>query len=96
VLFYTGAGLFLDRGRPTARHYWPGGDPLGKRLLMGPELEQTLTVIGVVPDTRYRDLRDARPSIYFPLRQSLFPDAPMALAIRTSGSRPSWCRQSGA
>ena len=69
----------------AARHYWSGGDPIGKRVRMGAELERTLTVIGVVPDTRYRDLREARPSIYFPLRQSFFPFAPMALAIRTSG-----------
>jgi hypothetical protein len=53
---------------------------------MGPQLERTLTVVGVVPDTRYRDLRDARPSVYFPLRQSFFPYLPMTLAIRTSSS----------
>jgi len=69
----------------AARHYWPGQDPIGKRLRMGADLERTVTVIGVVPDTRYRDLREARPSVYFPLRQSFFPFAPMALAIRTSG-----------
>ena len=40
---------------------------------------------GVVPDTRYRDLREARPSIYFPLDQSFFPFAPTSLAIRTDG-----------
>jgi ABC-type antimicrobial peptide transport system permease subunit len=68
----------------AARHYWPGQDPVGKRLTMGPELEWA-TVIGVVPDTRYRDLRNARPSIYFPLRQSLFPYVPMTLAVRTNG-----------
>ncbi len=71
----------------AARHYWPGQDPIGKRLRMGAALERTVTVIGVVPDTRYRDLRDARPSVYFPLRQSFFPFAPLALAIRTSGAR---------
>jgi putative ABC transport system permease protein len=38
-----------------------------------------------VADTRYRDLREARPSIYFPLRQSSFPVAPMTLAIRAEG-----------
>src|SRR5205809_2866723 len=70
----------------AARHYWPGQDPIGKRLRMGADLERTVTVIGVVPDTRYRDLRDARPSVYFPLRQSFFPFAPLALAIRTSGA----------
>ncbi len=71
--------------RSAARHYWPGEDAIGKRLRMGAELERTVTVIGVVPDTRYRDLRDARPSVYFPLRQSFFPFAPTALVIRTSG-----------
>jgi len=70
----------------AARHYWPGQDPIGKRLRMGADLERTVTVIGVVPDTRYRDLREARPSVYFPLRQSFFPFAPLALAIRTSGA----------
>jgi putative ABC transport system permease protein len=69
----------------AARHYWPGQDPVGKRLRMGPELEWTGTVVGVVPDTRYRDLRSARPSIYFPLRQSFFPYVPMTLAVRTNG-----------
>src|SRR5436190_834869 len=70
----------------TARLYWPAADPIGKRLRMGEKLDQVFTVVGVVPDTRYRDLRDARPSIYFPLRQSFFPFAPWTLAIRTTGS----------
>jgi putative ABC transport system permease protein len=39
----------------------------------------------VVPDTRYRDLREARPSVYFPLRQPFFPFEPVTLAIRTMG-----------
>ncbi|HKA58637.1 MAG TPA: ABC transporter permease [Gemmatimonadales bacterium] len=69
----------------AAQHYWGGNDPIGRRLKVGPKLDRTLTVIGVVADTRYRDLRDTRPSIYFPLRQSFFPFAPMTLAIRTSG-----------
>lgn len=78
-----GAPLAVVVSQSTAQHYWPGDDPIGKRLMMGPERDRTATVIGVVPDTRYRDLRDARPSIYFPLRQSFFPFAPTALAIRT-------------
>jgi predicted permease len=69
----------------AARHFWPGGDPIGKRLFMGSKAVDTLTVVGVVPDTRYRDLRDARPSIYFPLHQASFLPVPMALAIRASG-----------
>lgn len=80
-----GAPPVVVISQSVARHYWPGADPLGKRLRMGPELERTVTVVGVVPDTRYRDLRDARPSVYFPLRQSFFPYVPMTLAIRTTG-----------
>jgi predicted permease len=70
----------------AARHYWARDDPIGKRLRMGDDLDRAFTVIGVVPDTRYRDLREARPSIYFPLDQSFFPFAPTALAIRTDSS----------
>jgi predicted permease len=80
----AGAPPVVVVSQSAARSYWPIADPIGQRLRMGPELEQTLTVVGVVPDTRYRDLRDARPSVYFPLRQSFFPFAPLALAIRTS------------
>jgi predicted permease len=69
----------------TARHFWPGEDPIGRRLTMGRNQERKFTVVGVVPDTRYRELRTARPSIYFPLRQSFFPYAPLNLVMRTSG-----------
>jgi putative ABC transport system permease protein len=70
----------------AARHYWPGATPLGQRLGFGPGPNGFVTMIGIVPETRYRALREARPSIYFPLRQSIFPFAPMSLAIRTTGS----------
>lgn len=69
----------------AARHYWPNGDAIGKRLRMGARLDESFTVVGVVPDTRYRDLREARPSIYFPLRQPFFPFAPTTLAILADG-----------
>jgi predicted permease len=82
-----GAPPVVVVSRSTARHYWPGEDPIGKRLRMGPRADaRGLTVVGVVPDTRYRDLREARPSIYFPLRQSFFPFTPTTLVVRTSGA----------
>jgi predicted permease len=80
------APLAVVVSQSAAQHYWPGDDPIGRRLTMGPNGGRTFTVIGVVPDTRYRDLRDARPSIYFPLAQSFFPFAPTRLAIRTAES----------
>jgi putative ABC transport system permease protein len=69
-------------GQSTAQHFWPHADAIGKHMLMG---DDTLTIVGIVPDTRYHDLRDAPPSIYFPLRQSPFPFVPTVLAIRTTG-----------
>ena len=69
----------------AARHYWRSEDPIGKRLLMGTETPRSFTVVGVVSDTRYRELREARPSIYFPLRQAFFPFTATTLAIRTRG-----------
>ncbi|HVS16462.1 MAG TPA: ABC transporter permease [Thermoanaerobaculia bacterium] len=50
------APLAVVVSQSTARHYWPGEDAIGKRLTMGGDLERTFTVVGVVPDTRYRDL----------------------------------------
>ena len=66
----------------AAHSYWPGANPIGKRLARG--TADFLTVVGVVQDTHYRDLRNPRPSIYFPLRQSLFPSSvPTTLVIAT-------------
>ncbi|HEY7394286.1 MAG TPA: ADOP family duplicated permease, partial [Gemmatimonadaceae bacterium] len=68
----------------VARHYWPGGDPVGKRFLLG-DSTNIVQVIGVVPDLRYRELRVARASVYFPLAQSKFPFVPSVVVIRASG-----------
>jgi predicted permease len=88
--------LFDDRDREgappvvvvsesTARDHWPDQDPIGKVLVLGPKREKRFEVVGVVADTRYRELRQARPSVYFPLRQSEFPFSLSTLAIRTDG-----------
>lgn len=79
-----GAPPVVVLSESAARYFWPRGDAIGKHVV-GSEPKRTLTVVGVVPDTRYRDLRDARATIYYPLRQSFFPFAPTNLAIRTSG-----------
>jgi predicted lysophospholipase L1 biosynthesis ABC-type transport system permease subunit len=66
----------------AARHYWPGENPIGRRMDGGSG--SLVTVIGVVPDTRYRDLRDPHSTMYFPLAQSPFPFPPTTLLIRTT------------
>ena len=76
-----GSPLVVVISEAAARHYWPGADPIGRRVRVGGG--GFATVIGLVPDTRYHDLRDPRPSLYFPLAQSAFPVAPLTLAVRT-------------
>src|SRR5437588_7002727 len=80
-----GAPPVVVIGESVARLYWGTADPIGKRLRIGEHLERAVSVVGVVPDTRYRDLREARPSVYFPMRQPFFPFEPVTLAIRTTG-----------
>jgi putative ABC transport system permease protein len=80
-----GAPAVVVLSESAARNFWPGADPIGKRVMSGPKLEWMATVVGIVSDTRYRDLREARPSVYFPLRQLPFPFAPLTLAVRTAG-----------
>ena len=88
----TGGRSFTDADRASsplvaivnesfANHFWPGQSAIGKRIVR----DGMITVVGVVPNVRYRDLRITRPSLYVPLRQSPFPFAPMTLAIRTRG-----------
>jgi putative ABC transport system permease protein len=81
-----GAEQVVVISETTARQYWPNQDPIGKRLFIGGELDQPFTVVGLVPDTRYRDLREAHASVYYALAQSVFPFAPTTLAIRSTGS----------
>ena len=78
-----GAELVVVVSQSMARLYWPNADAIGKRLFITSDREP-FTVVGVVDDTRYRDLRVAQPSVYHALAQSTFPFAPTTLVIRTS------------
>jgi putative ABC transport system permease protein len=70
---------------PMARRSWPGQDPLGKRLQMpaptAPYPQIWVTVAGVVPEARYRELQTARYDLYMSYLQS---DEPLKhLVVRT-------------
>lgn len=69
----------------AARQIWPGEDPIGRRIQPLGDGE-SFTVVGIVPDTRYRAYRETRPSVYFSAGQAPFPFYPSRLVIRTSGS----------
>jgi predicted permease len=66
--------------------YWPGENPLGKRInLPGPGApEQWYEVIGVVPDGKYRSVREGPiPYMYLALPQAY--QQAVTLAVRTAG-----------
>jgi predicted permease len=67
----------------AARRLWPGEDAIGKRLRLPMPGAGWRTVVGVVADTRYRELTDPRPTVYLPYRQ--FPQPPEFLAVRAAG-----------
>ena len=69
-----------------AERYWPGANPIGKRLVSG--RTDRYTVVGVVGDSHYRDLRNPRSRVYLPLRQSPFPFAPTTLVVATNAQQP--------
>ncbi len=81
-----GSELVVVVNQTFARLFWPGGNPVGRRinrLESSDSRSPWRTVVGVVADARYRDLTTVRPSIYVPYGQGI-PVSPGYLAIRTS------------
>ncbi len=68
----------------VAQRYWPGQNPIGKRVRFIRDMDWT-TVIGVAADTRYRELTRSWMTVYFPAPQFFFFNAG-ALIVRTTGS----------
>ena len=66
--------------KSVAEHFWPNEDPIGKQL----GRKDPATVVGVVPETRYRDVRTPRPTIYYPIAQSPFPLTPGVFLVRVA------------
>jgi putative ABC transport system permease protein len=69
----------------TARRYFAGDDPLGRRIKRsGPAADAPwLTIVGVVSDVKQSWFdKDIRPQVYLPYGQS--PRAKMTLLVRTS------------
>jgi putative ABC transport system permease protein len=84
--------------RAMARRFWPGRDPLGATLWMGPPEAMIstllppgyrfprLTVVGVVADERFESLdQPAQPEVYQLYAQSTETPSTLYLAVRTRG-----------
>lgn len=68
----------------AAARLWPGQDPVGKRLKMGPVegAGRWLEVVGVAAATRYRTVTTPRPTLYLPAAQ--FQMTATMLIVRTT------------
>ncbi|HKI25489.1 MAG TPA: ABC transporter permease [Candidatus Sulfotelmatobacter sp.] len=68
----------------TARKYWPGRDPIGRRVRFGANPTQPwTTVVGIIRDLRSDGLDiSGIPHIYLPMYQS--PDRGLSVVLRTS------------
>jgi hypothetical protein len=79
----AGASLVVVISESVARRFWPGQNPVGKRLrnfTVSPYAWRT--VIGVVGDAHLRSLRDSTPTLYMPWRQAVWSSY---VAVRTTG-----------
>jgi putative ABC transport system permease protein len=72
-----------------AKRYWPGQDPIGKRLKQGPpeSTDPWLTIVGVVGDVKQDSLDTATaPHTYRPYAQYEVPARSLNLAVRAIGA----------
>jgi predicted permease len=74
---------FVIVNETFARRFWPGQDPIGKRLSRGGPDSPRYEVIGVVKEGKYWTLgEDPRPFVYFPMTREY--DADVSLVVNTS------------
>jgi predicted permease len=67
-----------------ARDFFGNGNPLGRRIGVGEKPERE--IIGVIKDTKYRDLKKEAPrTVYVPVAQSTTVGAELTLHVRTAG-----------
>lgn len=81
-----GALLTAVVSRSFAERYWPGEDPIGRRILRNADLTHPLTVIGVVGDVSDVGFGQAPgPAMYTPYAQGNVATAPVSLVVRVAG-----------
>ena len=69
-----------------ARRYFPGEDPIGRRIAYGARNDNHYwrTIVGLAADTREQLGQPAKPTIYAPFRQGLDPFTFAAYLVKTS------------
>jgi predicted permease len=80
-------------GEGAARHYFPGTDPIGRRVRIGGASPAEVEIVGVAKDVMHRDLR-TRPArmLYVPFFQR-YAEGEYSIVVRTQGSADALGRQ---
>jgi predicted permease len=86
-----GAAKVAVINQTAARQFWPGEDPLGKRLRFG-ETGEWMTVIGVARDGKYRTLGETQRSFIYPNSRQMYSGF-MTLVVATDGSEQAMMEQ---
>jgi len=74
-------------GESLAKSQFPGQDPIGRRVHVGPLNRPWYNVVGVVGDVKQGSLVDIQPhAVYLTPAQSWFADDTMSLVVRARGS----------
>lgn len=83
----AGAPRVAVVSQAVAERFWPGENPVGRRLRVVGDTAPAawLTVVGEAGDIRFRSLREPTPTIYLPWRQWFFQGV---LALRTTSPLP--------
>jgi predicted permease len=66
-----------------AKHYWPGGDAVGKHIRLDNSAGVPVKIVGVAETIKYQTMSDPMDFVYLPLAQH--PVARMVLMVRSSG-----------
>jgi len=66
-----------------AKHYWPGGDAVGKHIRLDSGAGTPVEIVGVAQTIKYQSMASPMDFVYLPLAQH--PVARMVLLLRSSG-----------
>src|SRR2546425_761281 len=82
----AGAPLVASINESFANRKFPGVDPIGRRLHVGPTDGPPYTIVGVVGDVKQMSLAVSESdAVYMPASQWRFPDNVMSLVVRARG-----------
>jgi putative ABC transport system permease protein len=79
-----GAPPVVVINQTMARRHWAGADPVGQHLRMGPQLEKTVTIVGVVKNVKLNSFADRpEPQAYLAFSQT--PMRSVHIVVRADG-----------